>query len=187
MGFSGLFSQENLSKLPMDKQIIVICYTGHTASQATALLSINGYDAVPLKWGMTGWSTDPAVAPSAYNRGIDCHKYPVVIGTDAGSLDTAVQVTKTDEEILAEAALAYLQGGAKYISAANLQANLADGNDGNDPYILSIRSSEDYEAGHIPTAVNIPWRSLFSIENLSILPDDETQVVVVCYTGQTAG
>jgi rhodanese-related sulfurtransferase len=186
IGLSGLFSQENMSMLPIDRQIVVVCYTGHTASQATALLSINGYDAVPLKWGMTGWTTDPTAAPSAYNRGTDCNKYPVMLGTVAGNISYAVQVVKTDEEVLAEAALAYLQGGPKYINASNLKTNLADGNTLNDPFVLSIRSSTDYEAGHIPGAVNIPWKSLFSLENLSKLPDDETQIVVVCYTGQSA-
>jgi len=186
IGFTGLFEQVNLSLLPTDRQIVVVCYTGHTASQATALLNMNGYDAIALKFGMTGWTTNSTVAPSAYNRGSDCHKYPVVIGVDPGTIATAILVSPTDEEVLAEAALTYLEGGPKYINASSLQAKMSDANPSNDPFILSIRSSTDYNAGHIPTAVNIPWRSLFSLENLSKLPDNDTSVVVVCYTGQSA-
>ena len=187
IGMSDLFTDENMAILPDDDRlIVVVCYTGHTASQAAALLNINGYNATALKFGMTGWSTNATVAPSAYNRGKDCHNYPVIIGTEAGDIGSATLVVPTDEELLLEAASAYLEGGMKFITAADLEANLADGDTTDDPFILSIRGAADYEAGHIPTAVNIPWRSLFSLENLSKLPDDETQVVVVCYTGQSA-
>jgi len=187
IGLSGLFTEENLAKLPEDDtQIVVVCYTGHTASQATALLNVNGYNATALKWAMTSWSTNTTIAPSRYNRGKDCHNYPVSIGEDAGSIASAVIVGKTDAEILSDAAKGYLESGTKFITAEALDENLDDGNETNDPFILSIRSSTQYELGHIPGAVNIPWRSLFSIENLSKLPGDETQVVVVCYTGQSA-
>ncbi len=71
----------NLAKLPTDKQIVVICYTGHTASYATMALNILGYDAVALKYGMTSWTVDPAKNPSittvpAYDVEIDCMDYP---------------------------------------------------------------------------------------------------------------
>ena len=186
IGLSGLFEADNLSKLPSDRQIVVVCYTGHTASRATALLNINGYDAVPLKWGMTGWTTNATMAPSAYNKGKDCHNYPVIIGSEAGTIGDAVLVAPTDEEIILAAAGTYLAGGAKFITADSLHDNLDDGNTANDPYVISVRSAADYALGHIPGAVNIPWRSLFSVENLSLLPQNDTQVVVACYTGQTA-
>ncbi len=187
IGFSDLFTGENLSKLPNDDtQIVVVCYTGHTASQATALLNINGYNATALKWGMTSWSSNSTIAPSAYDRGTACHNYPVTIGTEPGKIDTAVIVGKTDEEILLEATSTYAAGGFKFITASALHEKLNDSDVENDPFILSIRNSTSYGLGHIPGAVNIPWRSLFSIENLSKLPDDDTQIVVVCYTGQTA-
>jgi rhodanese-related sulfurtransferase len=147
---------------------------------------MNGYDAIALKFGMTGWTTNSTVAPAAYNRGTDCHNYPVVLGIDPGSIANAILVSPTDEEVLVEAAMTYLKGGPKYINATSLQSKLSDADPSNDPFVLSIRSSTDYESGHIPTAVNIPWRSLFSMENLSKLPSDETSIVVVCYTGQSA-
>ncbi len=184
---SDLFTEESKSELPDDDTlIVVVCYTGHTASQAAALLNINGYNATALKFGMTGWTTNASVAPSAFNKGTSAHNYPVIIGSEAGVMGDAVLVAPTDEEIILEASRAYLEGGAKFIKADSLHANLDDGDAGNDPFVLSIRSGADYALGHIPGAVNIPWRSLFSVENLSLLPGDETQVVVVCYTGQTA-
>ena len=187
IGFKTLFTEENLTKLPDDdRQIVVVCYTGHTASQATALLNMNGYNATALKWGMTGWTSDATVAPSYYNRGTACQNYEVVVGTECGTMADGIVVGKTDSEILKEASKTYLEGGPRYVSAAALEELLSDTDDTNDPFVLSIRSATDYKIGHIPTAVNMPWRSLFSVENLTLLPDDETQVVVVCYTGQTA-
>jgi rhodanese-related sulfurtransferase len=55
---------------------------------------------------------------------------------------------------------------------------------GDEPYILSIRSSDDYATGHIPGAVNMSAGSLFKPESLAKLPKDE-QIVVYCYTGHT--
>ncbi len=187
IAFGELFTGENMAKLPDDdQQIVVVCYTGHTASQAAALLNVNGFNATALKWAMTSWSSNATIAPSAYNRGKDCHNYPVSVGAEPGSIATAVIKGKTDQEIIMDASRAYLEGGTKFITAETLDANLDDGNETNNPFILSIRSSTHYELGHIPGAVNIPWRSLFTLENLSKLPGDDTQVVVVCYTGQSA-
>jgi len=47
-----LLDEKNLEKLPTDKTIVVICYVGHTASQALTLLKLLGYKAVGLKFGM---------------------------------------------------------------------------------------------------------------------------------------
>jgi len=77
--------QENLAKLPKDEQIVVYCFTGHTASQVTALLNILGYDAINLKFGMTSWTRDTDVAPSRYQEVKDAKDYPFVTGTEPGS------------------------------------------------------------------------------------------------------
>jgi inosine/xanthosine triphosphate pyrophosphatase family protein/rhodanese-related sulfurtransferase len=47
-----LFKPENLSKLPNDKTIVIICYVGHTASQILVLLRLLGYKTIVLKYGM---------------------------------------------------------------------------------------------------------------------------------------
>jgi rhodanese-related sulfurtransferase len=58
------------AELPKDKKIVVYCYTGQTAGQATAALRMMGYDAVSLNGGMG----TPANAPMGWaNKG-----YPVV-------------------------------------------------------------------------------------------------------------
>ena len=47
-----LFQNKNIKKLPKNKKIVVICYVGHTSSQAITLLKLLGYDAIALKFGM---------------------------------------------------------------------------------------------------------------------------------------
>ncbi|GBE58161.1 putative adenylyltransferase/sulfurtransferase MoeZ [bacterium BMS3Abin01] len=57
--FADVAVPENLDRLPKDKKIIVICYTGNTAAQATMILRILGYDASVLKFGSMGWTVTP--------------------------------------------------------------------------------------------------------------------------------
>ena len=52
---------ESLAKLPLDKPIIVYCYTGHTGQVACTVLNLLGYEAYNMKYGMMGWTDDPEV------------------------------------------------------------------------------------------------------------------------------
>jgi rhodanese-related sulfurtransferase len=47
-----LLKPENLKKIPKDKQLIVVCYVGHTASQILVLLKLLGYKVKVMKFGM---------------------------------------------------------------------------------------------------------------------------------------
>ena len=82
------------------------------------------------------------------------------------------------DDILA-AANDYFSGGTKNISAADLFDNLNDGDDSNNPYIISVRSQEDYDKGHIPGAVRVDYKTMFTAENLAALPTDQP-IVVYC-------
>ncbi len=46
-----LLKDENIKKLPKKKKIFLICYVGHTSSQAMVLLRILGYDVTSIKYG----------------------------------------------------------------------------------------------------------------------------------------
>lgn len=50
--FKELARPENLERIPRDKQVIVICYVGHTSSQVLAVLGMMGYRVQGLKFGM---------------------------------------------------------------------------------------------------------------------------------------
>ena len=81
--------------------------------------------------------------------------------------------------------MAYFPGGFKAMKAADVFANLNDGDTSNDPVILDTRSAEDYALGHLPGAVNVSPKTMFTTENLAKLPADK-QIVSYCYSGQTA-
>ncbi len=56
---------------------------------------------------------------------------------------------------------------------------------GEEPFILSIRQQEDYDAGHIAGAAVAAWGTDLA-EKVAMLPNDKP-VYVYCYSGQTAG
>ncbi len=181
---------ENLAKLPTDRQIVDYCYTGHTGQVAATIFNLLGYDALNLKFGIMGWTKDdtvfghtdrfyPETQPD-YRVETDPHEatttypYPVVSTGKAEAMD-----------IIATAADEYLSSGKPpVIKADALFENLNDGDASNDPFVVSVRSPDHYAIGHVPGAINIPWREIAKPENLAKLPTDR-QIVVYCYTGHT--
>ena len=165
VGGGALFDAETLDDLPTDGQVVVYCYSGQTAGQVTAVLNMLGYDAYSLKFGYPSWTTEN-VTKGLWNDGMSMG-YPME-GAGASFLEPAA---------------AYFGEGYKLITAEALYENLNDGDDSNDPYIIDIRKADDYAVGHVPGAVNMGGAAIFSDAEL---PSDG-QIVVYCYTGQTAG
>lgn len=185
--YAEIWKEENLAKLPRDKKIIVICYTGHTASQATMLLNLLGYDAVPLKWGMMNWTSIPEVLNTKPFTGAP-EGYPVE--TEKNELTETYELPKVEtgktelKDIVLARAEAYLTAKKPPTMAPEDLFNAVATEDPS-IFILSIRSAEHYEKGHIPGAYNIPYAEVSKIENLKKLPPDK-KIVVICYTGHTA-
>ena len=185
IGFGDLFKTETLATLPIDQQIVMYCYTGHSGSQATAMLGALGYDVVNLLHGMSAWTTDEEIAPYRFNPDTDRSDY--VFETEANeatetySFPVLENTASTDEvEIVKAAAASY--ASPKNITASDLYLLLNDEEEDNDPFIVSVRGAEDYAKGHIPGAINIGLTTL--AQNLDKLPPDEP-IVVYCYTGHT--
>ncbi len=99
-------------------------------------------------------------------------------------LGTAALAQEGDFGVVQRAADAALDGWTPVMSADALYENLNDGDTTNDPFIVSVRSAEHYALGHIPGAINIPWKQIAKSESLAQLPTDR-QIVVYCYTGHT--
>jgi rhodanese-related sulfurtransferase len=180
----ALFTAESLASIPSDKDVVVICYTGQTAGQATAALNMLGYEAYSLLFGMSSWTTDPEVFVKRFNPETHTGDYP--IDTEPHQLEGAYDRPSPLAAGVAGAAQAYFADGPRTIQAADLYENLNDGDPDNDPTIISLRSPEDYAEGHVPGAVNASVKALFTAESLATIPSDK-DVVVICYTGQTAG
>jgi len=187
MAGGSLFTTENLAKLPKDEQLPAYCYTGHTGSQAAALLNLCGYDATNLTWGIMGWTKDTEVANKQFaNPSTDLPAETTLnAATATYDLPAVDNTTSTDaSEIIRAACDNYASNGFKNIKAGDLYELITDGNAANDPIILSVRSAEDYAKGHIPGAINIGFKSIAKAENLQKLNPDK-QIVVYCYTGRS--
>lgn len=79
----------------------------------------------------------------------------------------------------------YLSSGpAPVIAAQDLFDNLNDGDTSNDPVVISVRSNEHYQIGHIPGAINIPWKEIAYTSSLAKITAGK-DVVTYCYTGHT--
>jgi rhodanese-related sulfurtransferase len=101
---------------------------------------------------------------------------------DFPALDTGAE---DEADVVRMAVDNYLSSDkAPTISAEALFENLNDGDESNDPVVLSVRSPEHYAIGHIPGAINIPWTQLGDPEQLAKLPPDQP-IVAYCYTGHT--
>jgi rhodanese-related sulfurtransferase len=173
-------TSDSLAHLPTDTQIVDYCYTGHTGQVAATVLGLLGYDVTNLKFGMMGWTDDAevlATTPFAAPAG-----FP--LETEVNELSGRAVGDGDEFTLLAEHITAELAEWKPTISAEALFENLSDGDESNDPFILSVRSREHYDLGHVPGAYNIPWREIASDGNLAYLPTDR-QIVVYCYTGHT--
>ncbi|WKY45665.1 rhodanese-like domain-containing protein [Eubacteriaceae bacterium ES2] len=167
----------NIENIPTDKPVMIYCVTGQTAGQTVMLFNLAGFDAKSVNLG--------------YKLGISqVEGVDEIIETTANDFDTSIQ-TEIDPEIL-EAINSYYAGLADVADTtyANYKITEDDAYSmlmaGDDTIqFLDIRSADDYAAGHIEGAMNIPFGAGMEVE-FSTLPMDKT-IIVYCYTGQTAG
>lgn len=180
-----------LDDLPTDQPINVYCYTGHTGAVATAVINAMGYEAVNMKYGMCAWTRDEeirAAAPFNDETSSDFATVTEVPDEMTYDLPTLDVTDSTDDgEIVRAAAEAYLSGDAgPIITAEDLFDLLNDGDETNDPFIISVRAPDAYALGHIEGAINIPWKTIAQEANLMRIPSDR-DIVVYCYTGHSGG
>jgi len=180
---------DNLSKIPDDQPVVVYCYTGHTGAIATTILNLLGYEATNLKYGMMGWTHDDTVFGQARYDAATAPDYPVETQVNEATKtyphpEPDVAIDNPDDVVRAAAAAYLTEGRPPVISAEALYDNLNDGDTDNDPFIISVRGPDDYAKGHIPGAINIPWKTIADPDNLAKIPDDRP-IVVYCYTGHT--
>lgn len=159
---------EAVSMLPKDETVYVYCYSGQTAGQAVALLNMLDIEAISVK--------------SGFNKGaMTVDGYEAYVTTEVTELTDAG--ADFDEVLLSEV--------EAYFNAVLDNANFKIGWDdtqaaveADEATVIDIRRTEDFAAGHIVNAINIPFGENMQ-ENFGELPDGK--LIIACYSGQTAG
>ncbi len=164
------------------KPILVVCYTGQTATYASTLLRMYGYpDAVALKWGMSGWN-------SKYDKWTaNCKDLNTSSNwnTTANEASTYASPTistgqTTGDAILKARVEATVAAGFKSIIPADVLAATSN------YYVNNYISAEHYAGfGHVAGAVRV--QPLLLADNSIKKLNPSKEIVTYCYTGQTSG
>ncbi|MDD2965199.1 MAG: rhodanese-like domain-containing protein [Bacteroidales bacterium] len=165
------------------KPILVVCYTGQTATFTTALLRMSGYtSAKALKWGMSGWNPvfDKWTANIASLAEGNANWSTAAAPTNLTyAHPTFTSTATTGDAILKERVAAVISGGFKTVTADDALMN--PGN----YFINNYFSEADYTGfGHINGAFRI--NPLLIGESQVLFLDPSKTIVTYCYTGQTS-
>lgn len=203
--FPARYLAEGEALIPADKNVVVASYFGGDGNMASFLINaVRIADPAAFataKWsktimmGMQAWTFDAALAAGhRYPDDLDVTRIvaPTETATHSGGNYALPAFPGVDRTAIAEA---ILQRAALYfgrvqdqfglqLSPKALKAELDDGNPADDPQILSVRSAADYQKGHLPGAIDIPWQNVAVLANSAML-DPDRPVVAYCYTGHT--
>ena len=168
------------------EKIVVICYSGQSASYYTSLLRIIGYNNVySMNWGMSSWRLDFAEnswlknIKNIFASKLETHKNAIPTASTFPTLAS----TKTDpKEILRERLLkAFATPYREHIiKSTEVFENP------NNYFTISYTNLENYKNGHIPGAINYKPTNSFTIAtNLNTLPKNK-KIAIYCETGQNA-
>lgn len=188
--WTDIILDKSLARFGSHNTLILYCYYGHGSMISATMLSLLGYRCNSLDFGMMDWNLDALVKEpwdqradydmeTAVNRPKKTYPPPIIMSDQPDA-----------KSIIKEMARKYLAGeGSPIIRSASIKAIIDNWNHKKGEYqIVDVRSERDYEAGHVPHAINIPWAGIAEIENLRKL--DPNRTVIVCsdngQTGQLA-
>jgi len=178
---------DHLADIPAGKTVLNVCYTGQTASVATAVLNMLGYEAQNLSYGMCSVTDNPNEINGTdrwKNQITGADEY-TLSKNDAGAPPSRtgfpeLNTSKTNaEEIIMERFPATASGWG--VTFNDLMT------DKDNYFIVNYWSTSDYlNIGHIEGAYQFaPKLSLQKAADLELLPTDK-KVAVYCWTGQTS-
>jgi len=155
----------NLDKLPaQDEPIVIYCASGHRGALAMAALQFLGYtDVKNLAGGLGSWKKA---------------ELAVEMGTPAApTAGTAPEVDAARFAALNKF-MTELPEGFYSVKSPDLNTELTDAA----PFVLDVRTADEFAAGHIDGAVNVDIKEVPA--NLAQLPADKAaKVVVLCQSG----
>jgi rhodanese-related sulfurtransferase len=184
--FKAIADEESLAQLDQAKKIVVVCYTGHTAAMANMTWNMLGYDALALKFGMSGWVADKAIVGLDIPGGKAAGYPTVTTPTEAaGPFDAPTpdgEYADVTEAVSGQAMSYFAKELPPTIVAADVY-NIVQAKD-TSYQIIDVRKAADYAKGHVDGATNILWTDM--ADQMTKL-DPDKKVIVYCYTGHTAG
>ena len=187
ISWKNLYKDDELAKLDMDESIIDYCYTGHTGQVGMVALGMMGYDVVNMKYGMMGWTDDADILGMGV---FDCNppNYDTETTVNEASADFEIPlltpVLRLPKKSPRHSIRHTSNPSANRLSAPAKSSHYRRSVQAANYTIISVRSAEHYELGHVPGAINIPWKTIAAEENLKKI-DPEKPVIVYCYTGHT--
>ena len=188
ISWKSIAEDSSLALLDKGTDVITYCYTGHTGGIAATILTVLGYSTSNMKYGMMGWTDDPDVLNTTP---FDCDppNYDTETTSNDPSADNLLPAISTGgtnaEDIAQSQAQAYLSSGRAPTISVDEVKNIVDDATQSTLYtIVSVRSAEHYATGHVQGAINIPWKDIAKVENLTKIPTDK-KVITYCYTGHT--
>ena len=188
VSLSALMDKIDDGTITKDKRILNVCYTGQTASVATATLNLMGYDAQNLTYGMCGVTADVNLVPGTdkWTSQIAADEYtPNKTAVDAPTTEytfPTISTGKTTAEEVFKARFTEVNLASGWgVGFSTVIANPSS------YFIVNYWGADDYNnIGHIEGAYQFtPNQSLEADQMLKYLPTDKT-IAVYCWTGQTS-
>ncbi len=184
--FKTIADDESIAMLDDAKKIVVVCYTGHTASMANMVWNMLGYDALTLKFGMSGWVADKAIVgvdiPGKAGEGYPTVTAPTVATGGFTAPELEGEYADVAEAIKEQTKAYFAKDLAPTIAPTDVHGVVQTKDPGYQ--IVSVRKAEDYMTGHIDGAINIMWTDI--ADNLDKI-DPDKKIIIYCYTGHTGG
>ena len=181
-----IVSEGSLEQLDPGKTTVAYCYIGHGSMLACTMLNLLGHRCRSMDAGMMAWNLD-ALERDPWDREAG-HPVETAVNQPAASYrpPTITSERADVREIIRERAERYLSGeGSPVIGSADVKAIIDDwAGRGGDYQIVDVRSREDYEAGHVPHALSVPWKETAQVENLRKL-DPARTTILYSENGQT--
>ena len=177
--FAEVTEEYQLDKLPKDKKIILVSYSGHTANRVATFWGLLGYQTIALENGFGGW-----------NQVLPCNPADHQLTTEPTEAEETYQLPEFHYQVETLEELVKIR--AK--KAFDPEEELERGHDhdfgrglvmarGRESHVLvDLRDPEYYNKGHFGGSINIPFDSLTDRENLSLLPPDK-EIMLLCSNG----
>jgi rhodanese-related sulfurtransferase len=183
-----------IENMPTDKIILVMCYSGQTASYATSIINLvgtqTGHVAQNLKFGASG------ILPLEDVKADGSYSYPMLneqlldmVTTPSPAKNAPGDYPALDDDV--NTALDALKARAAYAASqwpagCGMDNNAAAAASTDDLYLINYFSEANYLEGHLPNAIQYgPPNAFTSTEFLNTLPVGK-DIGVYCYTGQTS-